>query len=263
VIRAAAFAFTLALLACLGAAEAPRLMVETSGVAGAGMGDRALLRRVVAWRNGDVCIGRRDRSHLSLLITRVIEGASPPMREGPGTLQLDVVVIDDAAARAESSDVLNAPGGRWAFTQMPDGTPVVSAVADTAWREPAPAGVTVRSQVEAVRAGLRAADPRQRFEALRQFEDIRCFGLVDDVLAIADSTERIVDPEGGRIYLEDTETKVIHHEPIAVERVLGDVARRSLWRVTNALRDESSLAEAATAEQWRAWWRDVVAGRAP
>jgi hypothetical protein len=175
-----------------------RAAMIASGVASGSTSDRALLRRVVAWRNGDACIGRYDRSSLALQVTRVIEGTPLPMRESPGTQSLEVVVLDDAAARAESSDLMQTPPGRWSLTRMPDGTPVVSALADTAWGKPAPDTTNVRNEVEAVRAGLHASDPQQRFDALRRFERMRCFSLGGDVLAFADSEERVVDPEGGR-----------------------------------------------------------------
>lgn len=234
------------------AEEPKRVVVQASSLASHGQSERPALRRLVAWRKGDLCIGRYDYSTAALEVTAVRSGA-PRLRD-PTSARLgllDVQLLDDAA-RSASAKEWAVPAGTWTLTLAPDGTPVVSRVEDTPLARPD--GGTVHDEVTALRTELQSGDPARQLAALRHFRDLRCFGLITDALALADSTAPVTDPEGMRARLSNGEERVGPSQT-----VLGVEVRKAVWTMSNALRDDGAPSPADSAARWRAWWKALLA----
>ena len=244
---------SLVLWALLAAGPKP-VVVSASSLASHGQSERPALRRLVAWRKGELCIGRYDLSTASLEVTAVSSGA-PTLRDRNSARLglLDVQLLDDAA-RAASASEWNIPAGTWTFTVSPDGTPVVSRVEDTPMAKPD--GGTAHDEVAALRTELHSGDPARQLAALHHFQDSRCFGLITDALALADSTTPVTDPEGMRVRLTNGEERLG-----PMQTVLGVEARKAIWVMSNALRDESAPSPGDSAARWRAWWKALLTSR--
>jgi hypothetical protein len=241
-------------LALVPGAPSEEVTVEASWSGGNGSLDTAALRRLLAWRKGDLRLERCGRPVIGLNVKRILKGRlhDPRFHERPiGVAHLRVIVIGDAAIGQEKRTTYGAKGV-WTLTELPDGSYVVADVEKMPFKA---RYIAEDKKAEAeVAGGLRSGDPQRQYDALRRFKRMRCFGLVPAVLPLLDSEAKVVVPDG--IRFRDARG-ACRHGPAA--STLGAEARSALVRVTGPLRDRHSPAKDDAAAAWRKWWSELLA----
>ncbi len=217
------------------------------------MVDCITMRRLLAWRKGDLTIRRYDCCEISLEVFKIIEGtrhADHPRRPG-GTRNLYVFALNGAAlAIDKGGQGMREIRGRWTLDVLPDGTLAVTDLAQT------PMDIDIRDEkakLAKMRKELESDDPARQYAALREFREKRCFALVPAVIALTDSKAQVTVPDGMHVTTAEGP-----HLTLPVQSTLGEEARSALHRVTHALRDRSSPTTKDGRRRWQTWWTGLL-----
>lgn len=239
-------------LASAAAAAGEEAVVVEAEWAGSGSGDPVLLQRLVAWRKGELTLQRYASCTVSLHITKVVAGKFYADRPAAptGTGNVEVLVLDDAALAWDVVGDRHPSSGRWRLWMLPDGTPYVTDPNDT------PIKADIRGAKETIaraRRLLQEGKPQEQIDAAMSLRDIRCYGAIPAMLALADSGETVNVP--GPIPMVARGVPV---KPMAMQVALGDAIRKELPAQARGLRTRSTPTAESTAEEWRQWWQGVL-----
>ena len=112
----------------------PKVRIEASLGGSGERKDRMSLRRLIAWRSGDVYF--RSGPMISLHVEKVLNGSlhDPNSAQRPvGVNNLYVIAINDAAIAVEKFEARREKG-IWTLSKLPDGAYFVATLADTPYK---------------------------------------------------------------------------------------------------------------------------------
>jgi hypothetical protein len=207
-----------------------QIVLEASSSNG-GSVDRMTLRRLVAWKKGQLILGKNSACQISLQVKRVISGQLPDdyVNRPIGANNLTVFALNPLPS------VMKPPLGsvsrdgpfvsrfvsRWTLQTLPNGSLLVVDYLDE-WK------AAVREAEEkamSLQKELRSGEPQRQYQALRQLRDITAFTLVPDIISLVDSSHELTVRKGDHLPSRTT---------------LGTEARTTLLDTTANLRDRQS-----------------------
>jgi hypothetical protein len=215
--------------------------------------DKMSLRRLIAWRRGDLYIDRYSQAVISLHVEEVLKGNlhDPNFPERPtGVNNLNVVVINDAAIALEKSKQYGIKG-QWTLSRLPDGAYFVTDANDTPLKsiDITPEKNAIINIVNALKSG----DADCQNTALQRLKDIKCFSCVELLFPLLDSKTKVIVPNGMHVLFRSGVC-----EPFPVESTLGAQARRTLVRLTAPLRTRYSPTVDDDEQVWHKWWKQIL-----
>jgi len=230
----------------------PKVTIRASSGGDGSLGYSSV-RRLIAWRRGDLYIAKYYKTMVYLHVEEILEGSlrDPDFPKRPvGVNNLRVIVINDAGIALEECD-RDDREGQWTLSRLPDGTYCVMDPDHT------PLGghdiTASKNALSEITDDLKSDDPGRQNSALQRLKEIRYFSCIPLLFPILESKAKVIVPDGMHVMFSDGVCK-----PFPVESTLGAQARKALVRLTGPLRTRYSPTEKDDEQIWRKWWHDVL-----
>ena len=243
------------LLALMFFAAAPshagEVVIRASWSVGGGDMDAKTLRRLIAWRNGDLYLYPNKSGEIFLEVQEVLIGALPDAQwtKRPfGIHLLPVLALNDAAL-ALGNSTEETITGTWTLTELPDGSFAVLSLEQLP-EAARPAGLPAIQAMQQLPAALQSANAQTVLAAAQSLVDTGYYQMIPLLIPLLDSTAVVKVEE---IVWEDGPRKTI-----LKGSTLGVEISNILPQLAMACLDNRGFPEGGMAE-WRAWWEAILA----